>query len=106
MQQVVDLARKDLNDADKVAYTDPDLLEHANAGIREAYQIRPDLRLGNYATPIANKAIGEDFPLSDDYKRAVADFVIGRASAVDADHVDSGRVPAYIKSFHDTLLGV
>lgn len=106
MQDVIDLARIDLNDSEKVGWTDPELLGHANAAIRDAYQIRPDLRLGNYTTPVTDKVIGDAFPLPDEYKRLVADYIIGRASAVDADHVESGRVPMYLKAFREQLLGV
>lgn len=106
MQDVLDLARVDLNDDDKDRWPDTTLLLHANAAIREAYRLRPDFRLGNYATPITDKVVGDVFPLTDEFKRPVADYIIGRASAVDTEHVDTGRVPAYLKLFHDTLLGV
>lgn len=105
MQDVVDLARIDLNDAGKDAVSDPQLLAHANAAIREAYQLRPDLRLGAYATAVTDKILGDTFPLPDEYRRAVADYVIGRASAVDAEHVESGRVPSYVQSFTMQLTG-
>ncbi|MDE1545935.1 hypothetical protein PTW32_10935 [Dechloromonas agitata] len=106
MQDVVDLARIDLNDNDKTRIDDSALLSSANAAIREAYQVRPDLRLGSYATPVADKAIGDTFPLGDDYKRLVADFIIGRSFAIDSEVADLNRVPAYLQIFRDQLLGV
>lgn len=99
MQDVVDLARADLNDADKIRRSDPVLLKHANVAIRTAYQLRPDLRLGSYATPVADKALSDAFPLPDDYLRAVADFVVARANAGETDDAHASRAQLFTSSF-------
>lgn len=99
-------SRVDLNDSDKIRWSDAELISHANAAIREAYQIRPDLRLGAYATDVFDLAIGDTFPLDGWYVRAVADFVVARASAKDAEYAEGGRAPVYMTAFRNTLLGV
>lgn len=42
-QDVIDLARVPLNDADKVRYPDPEMFDYALDGLREMCLIRPDL---------------------------------------------------------------
>lgn len=103
MQDVVDLARIDLNDADKVRWADTDLLRHANAALALARGLRPDLHLGGFATPAADRALGDVFPLPLLYQRAAADYIIGRASAVDNDLGDDARAPAYLAQFEKAL---
>ncbi|MBF1166543.1 MAG: hypothetical protein HXL68_16085, partial [Dechloromonas agitata] len=55
---------------------------------------------------VTDKALGDTFPLGDDYKRLVADFIIGRSFAIDSEVADLNRVPAYLQIFRDQLLGV
>lgn len=104
LQDVVDAAREPLNDEDKVRYPDPALLRHANAGIRRAYQVRPDLRLGSYATPVVDKTLTDAFPLDDAYFQAIVDYVVFRAETKDDEHVNSNRVTVFLNSFSQALL--
>lgn len=104
MQDVADAAREPLNDEDKVRYTDTALLRYANAGIRRAYQVRPDLRLGNFTTPITDKALTDAFPLDEAYLQAIVDYVVFRAETKDDEHVNSNRVTVFMNSFSQALL--
>lgn len=106
MQDVVDLARIDLNDADKVRWTDTDLLKHANAAIFQAYDMRPDLKFGNYATAYASLPLVGVFPLPDDYQRAVADYVSARANAVDNDAAEINRSTVFMGNFDRQMVSI
>lgn len=76
MQSVVDLARLDLNDADKTRNTDANMLSYANDGIARAYAMRPDMRFGSYSTTFSDLALTDNFPLDLQYRKAVADFIV------------------------------
>jgi hypothetical protein len=81
MQNVVDIARIPLNDVDKVRYTDPELLGHANGALRLLRLKRPDIFFGQYSTAYADKALGATFPIDDMYIQAVADYATARCHA-------------------------
>jgi hypothetical protein len=81
MQDVINQARLDLNDSDKVRHTDIDLLVYLNNYVQEAINNRPDL----FFTSVANglpSALGldDDFPISDRHARGGADYIIARAN--------------------------
>lgn len=99
MQSLLDLARIDLNDADKTRWSDSDLLKHANDALLQARGLRPDLFLGTYSTSPTDKMPDDNFPLPLAYRRAVADYIIARASAVDNDLGDDARAAAYMATF-------
>lgn len=104
-QAILDLARETLNDEDKVRYPDADALRHGNDAIREAYAIRPDLKLGTFGTPYvdATDAATDDFPLPDTYRRAVADYIIGRLETRDDEYVNNGRAAMALQLFQGQL---
>lgn len=100
MQQVCDLARIDLNDTDKERNSDLELCAHANSGIRTVYQARPDLRFGSYATAVSDKHLAETFPLPDEYRRTVADYIVARANASEVEQADLSRANTFLSAFN------
>jgi len=91
MQAVVNLARLDLNDDDKVRYPDSKLLPFVNNFIQEAVKNRPDLFLGSFLSlPDDNLKLVDTFPLPNKYKRACADFVIARSNLL---NTEDGKIP-------------
>lgn len=104
MQDVLDDARVPLNDAAKVRYDDAKLLRYANAALRRIYQVRPDLRLGAYGTPVTDKTLTDVFPLPDYFRQPTADFITFRAETVDDEHINSGRVNIFLQSFDQGIL--
>jgi hypothetical protein len=78
MQNVVDMARLPLSDADKVRYTDLELLGYVNSALRTLRLKRPDIFYGQYGSAMADKAIGAAFPIDDMYIQAVADYATAR----------------------------
>lgn len=83
MQSIVDLARGDINDADKVRNTDTAMLAFANDGISRALVLRPDLKWGAHGQEYADLALTDTFPLKIEYRRAIADYVVANAEAAD-----------------------
>lgn len=106
-QAVLDLARDSLNDAAKTRYTDADALMHGNDAVREAYQIRPDLKLGGYSTAYteATDPANDDFPLPDHCKRLVADYIIGRLETRNNTSVLKQRAALALQAFTNQLMG-
>lgn len=79
MQSVIDMARLDLNDDDKVRHTDAALLVFANNYLQEAAKSRPDWFFPN-DPPASSLALGATFPISDKFIRPCADYIIARAN--------------------------
>lgn len=80
IQEVVNIARLDLNDEDKTRHADTQLLRHVQSFVQQAKFSRPDLFLGFFEnTSNYNLVLSEKFPMSDRYVRPCADYVIGRA---------------------------
>ena len=106
-QAVLDLARDTLNDDAKTRYTDTAALMHGNDAVREAYAIRPDLRLGVFGTANteATTPATDDFPLPDQYKRAVADYIIGRLETRNATISNNDRAAFALQAFKNQMLG-
>jgi hypothetical protein len=89
MQDILDDARRPLNDADKTRYPDVNLLAYANAGLRTLRLKRPDLFFGQYATPFTSTLVTDVLPIDDIYRPALADYVTARAESIDDEHVNS-----------------
>lgn len=103
LQDVLDRARIPLNDAAKVRYPDADLLAYANAGIRVAMSLRPDLRFGKFGAPYTDLPLADDFPMDARYVQPIADYVTGRAETRDDEHINSGRAAQFIAAFEQQL---
>jgi len=97
MQELVDKARKPLNDADKVRFTDPVLLGYANDGLLMLRNRRPDLFIGMFATLPEKLAITNTFPLPAEYVPPVSDYIVARAESHDDEHVVSERAALFFK---------
>lgn len=99
-QAVIDRARIPLNDADKVRYSDIDLLAYLNAGIALIRSKRPEMFYGTPhlaagTSPVVTLA--DIMPLPDTLALALADYVTGRAETVDDEHAVSGRVQMFLQ---------
>jgi len=103
MQEVVDKARKPLNDTDKDRFSDNDtaafndLLGYANDGILLLRNKRPDLFIGLFSALPEKLAIDAAFPLPAEYVPAVVDYVVARAESHDDEHVISERAALFFQ---------
>jgi len=111
MAEVVALARITLQDRDSDAYrmSDDDLLEFANNGLDEFFQMRPDLFIGQMSLATASEghqlALGNALPIDGRWKRLLADYVISRTETGDDEHQNAGRAGAFMKQLERRLVG-
>lgn len=98
LEDVVDLARVDLNDDDKDRYSDGMLLKFANNYIQQAIIERADLFLGSYSSlPSASLALSDTFPMPDQYIRSCADYCIGRSSMLSNEEASMTKAAGYLQ---------
>lgn len=105
MQQLLDRARTPLNDKSKTRWPDTTLLQYANDALRRLRIKRPDIFVGQFLSLPGEKAVGDTFPLGDEYIEAVADYVRARAETHDTEPVEESNVPLYAKLFSDLVGG-
>lgn len=99
MQDIIDMARLDINDADKVRYEDVDLLKYANDAVAKTLVMRPDLNWGNYNTQYQSLALTADFPLNPEYRRPIEAYVVAMAETGDDEFVVEQRAMQGLKEF-------
>jgi hypothetical protein len=99
MQNVVDRARKPLNDADKERFTDVDLLSDANAAISILKLKRPDLFFGIYDALPNDKTLGDIFPMDNTIFPAVCDYVTARAETRNDESILEQRATLFFSLF-------
>lgn len=99
----MDSARVDLLDAEKIRYTDAELLEYANDGVKEAFRIRPDFRLGSYTTALQTYAASANIPIPEQYQMLIKHYVVFRSEVRDTEYVDDGRAAMFLSRFETRL---
>lgn len=100
MQQLIDFARRAINDDDKVRCSDPELLDYAIAGLLMVRARRPDLFLGRWTLPIVSLGMPDAFPLDETLFAPVADYVVSRSQFKD----DEAAVQLTAKGFYDLFV--
>jgi hypothetical protein len=107
LQQVVDRARKPLNDAKKTRWPDATLLEYTQDAIARLLLKRPDLFVGQFSTlpDIHLYVLADDFPLEAQYVEAVADYVRARAQLHDTEPVEDVKAPIFMQLAGDGTMG-
>lgn len=97
-QDIVDLARIPLNDADKDRYSDATLMSYANVAILSLYQNRPDIFIGQYGSiPTGEAALADTFPIPAAYWVTLADYVTARALMIDDEHAATGKAAEFMR---------
>jgi hypothetical protein len=104
MQNVVDKGRIPLNDSAKTRYSDTDLLGYANDAILRVRDRRPDLFIGRWLTLPGGLALGDAFPIRDEFFPPVVDYVTSRAEVRDDEFSDNNRV-VMLMSMFDKAVG-
>ena len=100
LQNVLDLARESLNDADKTSWPDSKLLAYANDAIQRLVVMRPEIFLGQYTNlPSASLLTSDILPFSDRHKRAVADYILARAFMGETEAGSTEKSAAYLQLF-------
>ena len=97
-QEVLDVARIDLNDAKTSGSDadcrnlDADLLKSLNAFVGIAWGARPDMFFDLYSLGEQTLVLNDPFPLPSRYEAACAHYIVARAEIKDDEHVTQGRV--------------
>lgn len=99
MQNIVDRGRVPLNDDGKVRFTDPQLLSFGVDGIYVLRQKRPDLFFGQFAALPRELAVGDPFPLPEEYAPAVQDYITARAETRNSEADLEQRASAFFALF-------
>jgi hypothetical protein len=90
--EVITSAVGTMNDVDRVRYPEPEQIGFVVDALQMMRNVRPDLFIGAFATPIGTLTSASTLPIDDQFFRPVVDYVIARCESKDAEHVESGRV--------------
>lgn len=93
----------DVLDVDKIRYSDSQLLEYANDGVKEAFRIRPDFRLGTYTSSLQTYLATDTVPIPEQYQMLLKHYVVFRAEMRDDEYVDEGRAAFFLQRFERSL---
>ena len=99
LQDIINSVRVDLQDADAIRYTDPQLLEYCNDGIRAAFRIRPDFLLGGFNGTVSTYTANQEVPLDWQYISLLKQYVGARAEFRDDEYSQDGRAAAFLQMF-------
>lgn len=104
-QTIVDLARIPLNDDDKARYSDTILLTYTNNAMLALLHRRPDIFMGQYDNlPTGNAVLTDTFPLPENYKSLLADYVTSRTAMIDDEHANSGLAGAFMQLLNPEIV--
>jgi len=105
LQDVIDLAREALNDADAARWSDATLMLYAKDGLGQMRRSRPDLFYGNYGFDAEAATVATTFPCAYEYLRPLADYLIARAESHDAEEALEGKATAFMQLFGGQMNG-
>lgn len=95
--EVLTSADGTLNDADRTRYPTSERIDFVVDALNTIRNIRPDLFLGQFTTPIGTLTTTSTLPLDEQFFRPIVDYVIARCETKDAEHVVSGRAELMAK---------
>lgn len=107
------------NDPDGYRFTQQQVLDKLNTGLREVYRYRPDAYVGNFqqgilsVTPVVTFAVTDlglvpqtPFPLDDRlFFSPVVFYVVGMLDLTDDEFADDNRAMTVLTSFRAQLIG-
>jgi hypothetical protein len=97
-QNIIDQARSTVNDDDKTRYKDIQALGFINFRLRQLRRDRPDLFIGNLASPINDLVLTDSVPTPASVDQALSDYVLFRWSTMDnEDNTGSSRADSLDK---------
>lgn len=106
MQDILDLARNDVNDTAQSRYLDSDGIKYANDGIVRAMEIRPDLKFGSYGTAYTDLTTASAFPLPIEFRAKIAHYVVFCWQSTDDEFVNDGTAKMSRDLYVKELLSV
>lgn len=94
-QQIIDLARLPLVDADKTRFADADALKYLNFGIRLLRGKRPDLFIGSLKDDLTDLTLTSEVTLPQMTHQALADYVTARCETHDDEEAMNDRAQQF-----------
>lgn len=86
-----------LNDADETRYPEAEKIGFVVDALNMIKNIRPDLFIGQFSTPIGTLTTVSTLPVDDQFFRPIVDYVIARCETKDDEHVISARAELMAK---------
>lgn len=104
-QTVINRARLQWNDADKIRYPDEDAIVWANEGINAMLLVRPDLFFGSLSTlnTDGGYVLPDALPFNTAYTQVFEDWLTFRAEYGEDENHNSGRA-ASAKGFFEARM--
>lgn len=105
MQQVLDRARRPLNDASKTRWPDLVLFEYAIDCLRRLLLKRPDLFVGMFSAlpDFGALATGSSFPIDETYVEPTCDYIRARAQSHDTEDSEETKINLFASLFSDAV---
>lgn len=92
VQAVINRCREILQDNAGERYTQDEMISHLVDAVHVARSVRPDLFVGQYATPIADTYVPTDpFPLPEQFFATACYYVCGASELRDDEFAVDGR---------------
>lgn len=103
-RNVIGEARKTLNDTvTPYRYPDDDLMIGVNDAMRVIRKTRPDLFIGSLATPFAEYAADDSFPIGLEYITPLRSYIIAYAEMRESEDALQTRSAAFFSKFEREL---
>lgn len=80
-------------------YSDAELLVGANDAVKTIRKVRPDIFYGKYKVAISDAALTDTFPIGEEYKMAVRDFVVAHGQLRDSEDASSSKAALFMELF-------
>jgi len=97
VDEVLTSADGTLSDADRIRYPESERIGFVVDALQFIRNVRPDLFIGRFTTPIGTLTKTSNIPLDEQYFRPVVDYVIARCETKDEEHVVSARADLMAK---------
>ena len=100
-------ARPQLQDlAVPYRYSDIELLVGANDAVKIVRKLRPDTFIGKFNTPIADALLTDTFPLGDEYKKVIRDYVVAHGNLRDSEDAATGKAAVFMAMFKEGMMAL
>ena len=87
-------------------YTDLELLVGANDAVKTIRKLRPDTFIGRFNTPLTDAVLLDVFPLGDEYKMVVRDYVVAHGNLRDSEDASTGKAAAFMTMFKEGMMAL
>lgn len=87
-------------------YTDTELLVGANDAVKTIRKLRPDTFIGNFSAPLVDAGLADTFPLGDEYKMVVRDYIVAHGNLRESEDAAASRAEIFIALFKEGMMAL